>query len=103
LNRRDELVGLLALVSVSGRGLPRVGVMLGNAVDEEVVGALDPVPAAVAVHRPVASDDRSDAPGPGRGHPLLDCRQEPGSGPGEGVAPVGERVQHEVRYVQLSP
>ena len=60
--RLDELVRLAA--RRRRRGPPRLaagGAGRARAVDEQVVGALGAVPAAVAVHRPVAPHDRADA------------------------------------------
>ncbi len=99
--RLDELVGLAALI---GRlhGLWRgLGVMVGAAVDEQVVGSLEAVPALVAVHREVPADDRADTAGAGPGHPLLHTRQEAGARVGRRVAPVGEGVHDQVGHLQL--
>ena len=46
-----------AIASGGGRGAQPLG------VDDRVVGELDPLPAAVAVHRVVAAADRADPPG----------------------------------------
>ena len=60
----DELVGLAARVA-RPRWRPRaVRGVHPLAVDDRVVGELDPVPALVAVHREVAAADRRD-PAPG--------------------------------------
>ncbi len=54
-----ELVVLAAGVGGLDGG-DRVGCVLPHPVDDRVVAPLDPVPAAVAVHRPVATADRRD-------------------------------------------
>ncbi len=76
--------------------------MLGAPVDEHVVGELDPVPALVSVHRVVAPNHRADPARAELVHPPLDRRQVAGARIGERVAPVGERVEHEVRDAEFS-
>ena len=100
-HRLDELVGLIALIGAPRGGLARLRLVLGAAMDEEVVGELNTVPALVAVHRVVATDHGADAPGAGVGHPLLDGRQIAGSRRRQRVAPVGERVQHQIGHLEL--
>src|SRR5262249_37621145 len=86
----DELVGLVAVVGGDHRRTAAVGVMLGATLTEEVVRLLDAIPAAVAVHREVAADDRADARAPavaGRvGKPVLDGREIAGAGLRQRVA-----------------
>ena len=94
--RLDELVGLAALVGGADRLRGRVGVVLGAAVDEQVVGLLRAVPALVAVHGEVATDDGADAPAARVGAPALEALDEPGPGVGERVAAVREGVDDEV-------
>ena len=53
---RDELVGLVLGVALAHRG-HRVGGALALAEDHRVIGLLDPLPAVVAVHGVVATDD----------------------------------------------
>ena len=60
-DRRDELIRLAPVIRRPGGGRPVAGAMLRATVDEHVVGELDAVPAAVAIHRVVAPDDRADA------------------------------------------
>ncbi len=66
------------------------------AVHQHVVGALGPLPAPVAVHRPVASDDRAD---PHRWR-AVELGQVAGAGVRQGVAAVGEGVHHEILDLQ---
>jgi hypothetical protein len=74
--RRDELVGLVALVGrADGRG-PRVRRVRRLALEQEIDGPLRAVPALVAVHRPVASDDRRHAPDTGVAHSPLHRLEE---------------------------
>ncbi len=71
-HRLDELIRLPAGVGVARRLRSAIRAVLGAAVDEQVVGELDPLPALVAVHRVVAPDHRGDAAGARLAHPLLD-------------------------------
>ena len=74
------------------------------AVDEQVVGSLDALPAAVAVHRVPAADDRADAHpaaragGPQLAAPPFEQRDVLDARFGRGVAAVGEAVDHEVAH-----
>ena len=100
-DRLDELVGLVALVGVP-RSLRRtVGVVLGRAVDEQVIGELDAVPAPVAIHRVVAADHGADAADAGLGRPALDLLEEARAGLRQRVAAVGEGVDHEILDLEL--
>jgi len=92
----DELVRLSARVCLAHGLLAGVRLKGGLAVHQQVVHALGAVPAAVAIHRPVAPHDRAHA------RPLGDVElgQEAGSRVRQRVAPVGERVHHEVRHRQ---
>ena len=56
-DRAHELVGLVALVGVAHRLGAGVGAMLGAPVHEQVIGTLHAIPALVAVHGEIASDD----------------------------------------------
>ena len=93
-HRLDELVGDVLLV----RGLDRADGRLGSRrlrVHDRVVGLLRPVPAPVAVHAPVAA---SDGPDPaGAPQPALDLLDVSGAVVRQGVAPVRESVDHQVR------
>ncbi len=92
----DELVGLAALVSVAYCLLTTGGWNRSRppaTVHEHVVGALRSLPALVAVHRPVAADDRADAHSSGR----VELGQVVHAGMRQRVAPVGEGVQHDIR------
>ena len=62
-----------------------------GAVDDRVVRALRPVPAAIAVHRPVAAGDARDGGAPAEAR--LELRQEGVGGTRRRVAAVGERVE----------
>jgi hypothetical protein len=79
-------------------------VVRGAAVDEQVVSSLDALPAAVAVHRIPAADDRADPHSAARtGRPQLaappfEQRDVPDARFGRGVAAVGEAVDHEVAH-----
>jgi hypothetical protein len=77
--------------------------MLCLAVDEHLVGELDAVPAAVAVHREIAPGDRTDPATAGCGHPLFDRGEKLGPRMWRRIAPVGEGVQHEVVDAQGRP
>ena len=57
----DELVVLLAGVGRLQAGKGAVGGVFGGAVDDQVVGGADAVPAVVAVHGVVAADQAGDA------------------------------------------
>ncbi len=57
----DELVGLPPLIGRAHGLLPAGGGVGRARVDEQVVRPLGALPAAVAVHRPVATDDRAHA------------------------------------------
>ena len=98
--RLDELVRLVALVGSANRLDAAVGVVLGTAVHEHVVCLLGALPALVAIHRPVASDDGAHARAAGWvGRifaPLLHLLDEAGARVGQRVAPVGERVDDDV-------
>jgi hypothetical protein len=96
--RLDELVGLAALVGVAHGLLAALGAVRRPPVDEQLVRAPRAVPAAVAVHRPVAPDDRPDA-GPLGG---VELGQEGGAGVRQRVAAVGERVHDDVLRAELA-
>ena len=92
----DELVRLATLVGGPDSGLAGVGLELGLALDDRVVGQLRAVPATVAVHRVVATADGGDTcPAPG-----LHLGQVAGAGVGMSVAAVGEGVNHHVRHLR---
>ena len=96
----DELVGLAALVGVATRPPRRCRRMMRRpAVNEHVVGALGALPAAVAVHRPVAPDDGAHARTGGR---TVELRQIPRACVRQRVAPVGERVHDQILDLQLA-
>ena len=90
----DELVGDLALIGLADRLDGALGPRRPR-VDDRVVGALGPVPAAVAIHPPVAAADRADRADVAQ--PALDLLDVAGAGGRQGVAPVGEDVQDELR------
>ena len=98
----DELVGLVALVRGPHGRLAGVGVVLGAPFEQEPHRLVGAVPAAVAVHREVAADDRADAAGADLAHPRLQVGQRAGARGGRRVAPVGERVDDEVVDAPLS-
>ncbi len=75
---------------------PDSAVCSAVAVDEQVVGELDPVPAPVAVHPVVAADDRADPAAAGLCHPGLDLLEVARARRRRGIAAVGEGVEHEV-------
>ena len=75
--------------------------MLAAPVHQQVVCPLGPVPPAIAVHREVPTHDRTDPAGARVGHPAVHGLEVAGAGGGKRVAPVGERVQHQIRHVQL--
>src|SRR6185437_4576866 len=75
----DELVGLVALVRSADGVDAAVGMVLGAAVHEQVVGLLRAFPALVAVHRPEPADDGADAGAAGVLAPLLDVLEEAGA------------------------
>jgi hypothetical protein len=101
--RRDELVRLAA--RVGGRdGLGGVGgAVHGDPVDHGVPGQAGAFPAAVAVHRVVATDDGADA---GRaaevGDRPLQPRQVAAAAVGRGVAAVREGVDGDPRDATAS-
>ena len=99
--RFDELVGLVALVRRLRRRLAAIGMMIGAAMDEQVIRELDPVPPPVPVHRVIAPDDGPDPSRARVGHPPLDGRQITGARSRQRVAPVRERMQHEVGHPEL--
>ena len=99
--RPDELVGLAALVGGACGRWPVRRVVLGAAVDEQVIGVLGSVPAPVAVHRPVAPDDGRDAAGAGPAAPVLECGQVALARGRRGVTTVGEAVEHQISDPQL--
>ena len=95
---RDELVGLVALVGRAHGRLAGVGMVVALAVDEQLDGLLGAVPALVAVHREVPSDDRADA----ADAPALHAGEAAGPGGRRRVAPVGERVDHQILDGELA-
>ena len=58
----DELVAFAAFVGGGQAGAGVIGQIVALAVDDQLVGLLDPVPAVVAVHGEVAADQAGDAP-----------------------------------------
>ena len=78
------------------------GVVLGAAVNQQVVGERDAIPALVAVHRVVTADDRADPAAAGVASPLLDLLEKAGTRMRQRVPPVGERMNHEVADAQLA-
>lgn len=99
--RSDELVGLASRIGAGdclgggGRDL------LAPAMDQQIVCLLDPVPAGIAIHRPVPTDDRPDpcvasleAPSLEFGHQALaEGRQR--------VATIGHRVNHDLGSAEV--
>ena len=69
---------------------------------EQVVCELDAVPAAVTVHRVVATDHGADPSVAGSGHPPFDRVEEARARVRERVATVGERVHDEVWHVSVA-
>ncbi len=92
--RRDELVGDVVLVG-GGDRLGGGGGALALGVDDRVVGALDPLPALVAVHREVAAADGADAAR--RAQPALDLLDVLRAARRARVAPVGEGMERRDR------
>ena len=68
------------------------------AVDDRVVGELGPLPALVAIHRPVAARDRRDAADAGRGDRGFERRDVGASAGRRRVASVGEDVHEDARH-----
>ena len=90
--RLDELVRLAPLVGVAHRLLAGLGAVRRPPLHEQLVRTSRAFPAAVAIHRPVAPDDRADA---GARLPV-ELGQEGRARMRQRVAPVGERVHHEI-------
>ena len=61
-------------------------------VHEQVIGALRALPAAIAIHRPVAPDDSAHA----RARHALQLGEIAGAGVRQRVAAVGERMHDEL-------
>jgi hypothetical protein len=99
--RRDELVGLTAIVGRQDRGAGGRRGMRGEPVRDQVVGLLDALPAAVAVHREIASDDARDAPHALLRAPALDRSDELRARRRQRVATVGEGVDDQVLHAGL--
>ncbi|MNM79137.1 hypothetical protein D3C81_910620 [compost metagenome] len=57
----DELIALVAGISRFQAGKGGVGAVVGDAIDDQVIGARHTVPAVVAVHGVVAADQAGDA------------------------------------------
>ena len=97
--RRDELVGLATSVGGLDRRDGRRDVMRRLAVHDGVVAALDPVPAGVAIHRPVPPPDRRDGGvRMGGRQPALEIDDVAERRRGRGVASVEQRVDPDERH-----
>ena len=94
--RYDELIGLATRVRLVDRGDSRLR-MSPLAVDDRVVTALRPLPAGVAVHRPVAPADRTDPRVGMRGRqPSLEVGDEPQRRGRRRIAAVEQRLDPHV-------
>jgi hypothetical protein len=96
LRRVDELVRLAALVGGLARLLAGAGLVLRLPPPQQLDRLLGAVPARVAVHREVAPDHRADAPDAGCLAPLRHRREHLRPRLRRRVAPVGERMDHQV-------
>ena len=96
--RGEEFVVLAALVAGLDR-CHRAQRVLAHAVDDRVVAALDPVPAAVAIHRPVAAGDRGDVRvGVGRREPAFEVGDEADGGSRRRIAAIEQGVDPDARH-----
>ena len=106
LVRAEHMRGRHELVAVARGSLGmRVGALERRAgigrplflrTDQAPPGALDPLPAVVAVHRPEAAHDAAD-PGAAPIRGLLHARDEAKSGRGTGVAAIRDRMHDHAR------
>ena len=97
----DELVGLAALVRGAHRLLAGLRVVVGRALAEQLDRGPGALPALVAVHRVVAPDHGADPAGAALAADGLDAGDRARAGRRRRVAPVGERVDHEVGHVPV--
>ncbi len=97
-HRLDELVGDAALIGPLDGG-HRIGGLFARAGDHGELGALDPFPALVAIHRVVAAGDGGDAAHADAPHLALQGFDESRSAFGRRIAAVHEAVDADVAHL----